>query len=99
MSGRRAYNWSGICLHFVLNPEPATHLLMTEKQANLTARLKRLGFTKGNQMKLYGEVFELVSEPILIAEDVVLMDATDKRSGLSRRVRIPLPIVRMASAA
>lgn len=72
---------------------------MTEKQVNLTARLKRLGFNKGNQMKLYGEVFELVSEPILIAEDVVLMDATDKRSGLSRRVRIPLPIVRMASAA
>ena len=50
-------------------------------------------------MKLYGEVFELVSEPILIADDVVLMDATDKKSGLSRRVRIPLPIVRMASVA
>ena len=72
---------------------------MTEKQVSLTARLKRLGFTKGNQMKLYGEIFELVSEPILIADDVVLMDATDKKSGLSRRVRIPLPIVRMASAA
>jgi hypothetical protein len=72
---------------------------MTEKQVNLTARLKRLGFTKGNQMRLYGEVFELVSEPILIADDVVLMDATDKKSGLSRRVRIPLPIVKMASAA
>ena len=72
---------------------------MTEKQVNLTARLKRLGFTKGNQMKLYGEIFELVSEPILIADDVVLMDATVKKSGLSRRVRIPLPIVKMASAA
>ena len=72
---------------------------MTEKQVNLTARLKRLGFTKGNQMKLYGEVFEVISEPILIADDIVLMDATDKKSGLSRRVRIPLPIVKMASAA
>jgi hypothetical protein len=72
---------------------------MTEKQDNLSARLKRLGFTKGNQMKQYGEVFELVSEPILMADNVVLVDATEKKSVLSRRVRIPLPIVNMASAA
>jgi hypothetical protein len=72
---------------------------MTEKQNNLSARLRRLGFTKGNQMKLYGEVFELAGEPILMADNVVLVDATEKKSGLSRRVRIPLPIVNMASAA
>ena len=90
---------SWVVASFLLNPESVTHLFMTEKQVNLTARLKRLGFTRGNQMRLYGEVFELVSEPILIADDVVLMDATDKKSGLSRRVRIPLPIVKMASAA
>ena len=72
---------------------------MTEKQINLFARLQRLGFTKGNQMKLYGEVFQLVSEPILLADNVVLVDATEAKSGLSRRVRIPLPIVNMASAA
>jgi len=50
-------------------------------------------------MKLYGEVFELVSEPILMADNVALVDATEKKSGLSRRIRIPLPIVNMASAA
>jgi len=72
---------------------------MTEKQNNLSARLKRLGFTKGNQMKLYGEVFEVVSEPILMADNVVLVDATEMKSGMSRRVRIPLPIVNMAGAA
>jgi hypothetical protein len=72
---------------------------MTEKQINLTARLKRLGFTKGNQMKLYGEVFEVVSEPIFMADNVVLVDATERKSGQPRRVRIPLPIVNMASAA
>lgn len=72
---------------------------MTEMQKSLSARLKRLGFTKGNQMKLYGQVFEVVSEPILMADNVVLVDATEKKSGLSRRVRIPLPIVNMASAA
>jgi hypothetical protein len=50
-------------------------------------------------MKLYGEIFEVVSEPILMADNVVLVDATEMKSGLSRRVRIPLPIVNMASAA
>jgi hypothetical protein len=72
---------------------------MTEKQINLSARLKRLGFTKGNQVKLYGEVFELVSEPIFMADSIVLVDATERKSGQLRRVRIPLPIVNMASAA
>ncbi len=71
---------------------------MTEKQISLSARLKRLGFTKGNQMKLYGDVFEFVSEPIVMADNVVLLDATERKSGQSRRVRIPLPIVNMASA-
>jgi hypothetical protein len=72
---------------------------MTEQQIHLSAKLQRLGFTKGNQMKLYGEVLELASEPILVAEDVVLVDATETGSGRSRRVRIPLPILKMARAA
>lgn len=72
---------------------------MTEKHVRLATRLKLLGFTKGNQMKLYGAVFDLVSEPIVVADDVVLVDTTEKKSGLSRRVRIPLPIVHMARAA
>ena len=72
---------------------------MTEQQIHLSARLKRLGFTKGNHMKLYGEVLELVSEPILIADDEVVVDAKEAKSGQARSVRIPLPIVNMATAA
>jgi hypothetical protein len=72
---------------------------MTKQQIHLSAKLQRLGFTKGNQMKLYGEVLELTSEPILVAEDVVLVDATVTASGRSRRVRIPLPILNMSKAA
>ena len=96
---RRAYNGIAIAFLFSSNNEPAIHPFMTEKQINLSARLKRLGFTKGNQVKLYGEVFELVSEPIFMADSIVLVDATERKSGQLRRVRIPLPIVNMASAA
>ncbi len=70
---------------------------MTEKQINLCTELKRLGFAQGNRMRLYGEEFEFLSGPIVVGENLVLMDATEKRSGQSRRVRIPLPIVKMAN--
>ena len=72
---------------------------MTDKQIKVSTRLKRLGFTKGNQMRLYGEIFEVVGEPILMADEVVLLDATERKSGQVRRVRLPLPVVKMASAA
>ena len=72
---------------------------MTEKHVRLVTRLRLSDFSKGNQMKLYGAVFDLVSEPIVVADDVVFVDASEKKSGLSRRVRIPVPIVNMARAA
>ena len=50
-------------------------------------------------MKLYGQVYEVVGEPILMDNEVVLLDATETKSGQLRRVRLPLPIVKMASAA
>ncbi len=70
---------------------------MTEKQVNLCAELMRLGFTQGNRMRLYGEEFEFLGGPIVVAENVVLVDATEKKSGQSRRICIPLPIVKMAN--
>jgi hypothetical protein len=72
---------------------------MTDKQSKVSTRLKRLGFDKGNQVKLYGEVFDIVGEPILIADEMIFLDATERKSGQLRRVRLPLPIVKMASAA
>jgi len=48
-------------------------------------------------MKLYGQVFELLSEPIIMTDDVALLDARETKTGNIRRVRIPLPIVNMAS--
>jgi len=70
---------------------------MTKKQVNLCERLKRMGFAQENQLKLYGEVFDLVSDPIVVEDDLVLVDAIERKSGALRRVRIPLPIVNMAA--
>ena len=62
----------------------------------LCGTLKRLGYAKGNQVRLYGEAFDLVSDPVGIGENVVFVDALERKSGQVRRVRIPPTIVQMA---
>lgn len=69
---------------------------MSEQQTHLSERLQRLGFILGTQMKLYGEVFDFLSEPIVVTDDVVLVDAKEKKTGQTRRVRVPLPVIQVA---
>jgi hypothetical protein len=63
----------------------------------LTSRLKSLGFTLGNRMRLYGEMFEIAGDPIIVNDILVLVDAIEAKSGERKRVRIPLPILKMAA--
>lgn len=70
---------------------------MTATQIHLSKRLKQLGFSRENQIKLYGSQFELVGDPLVISADVVFVDAIELKSGQSCRVRIPLNIVKMAT--
>jgi hypothetical protein len=69
---------------------------MMAATVNLCDRLKRLGYTRNVQMKLYGETFELVSDPIVVSEKLVFVDGIEKKSGERRRIRIPLVVLRMA---
>jgi hypothetical protein len=57
------------------------------------------GFTSGNQMNVYGEKYEMAGEPVVITYDLVLVEAIGWRSQQLRRVRIPLPILRIATRA
>jgi len=70
---------------------------MTKKHASLCERLKRLGFAQENQLRLYGQEFELLSDPLVMGENLVFVDAVEKKSGQRRRVRVPLPVVQMAN--
>jgi hypothetical protein len=47
-------------------------------------------------VRLYGQIFHLVSDPISIGENLVFVDALDGKSGKVVRVRIPPTIVQMA---
>jgi hypothetical protein len=70
---------------------------MTTIQIHLCERLKQLGFSRNNQIKLYGSQFELVGDPLVVSENVVFVEARERKSGQSFRVRIPLNIVRIAT--
>ncbi len=70
---------------------------MPKLNGSLCERLKRIGFTQGNEMRLYGQEFVLQSDPIIMGDDLVFVEGLEKRSGQLRRIRIPLTIVKMAS--
>ena len=70
---------------------------MTAIQIHLCERLKQLGYSRDHQIRLYGSQFDLVGDPLVISDDVVFVDALERKSGRSCRVRIPLNIVRMAT--
>jgi len=71
---------------------------MTEaRQKTLCERLKKLGFGRNRRIELYGEKYDLTSDPIVVDDRLAVVDAIERRSGQSRRIRIPLPVLQMAS--
>jgi len=68
-------------------------------ESHLLARLECLGFAKGNQIKLYGKRFQITREPLVLTDVLAFIKAIDRKSGQSRYVRLPLPILKVASAS
>ncbi|HTR23962.1 MAG TPA: hypothetical protein VMI10_08245 [Terriglobales bacterium] len=67
-----------------------------ERQRNLCESLKRLGYGRNRQVRLYGADYDLTSDPIVVADRLVVVDAIERRSGQSTRIRIPLTILKAA---
>ena len=59
-------------------------------------RLIAFGYGKQNKVRMYGEEFELISNPF-IDENGFAVQAVSTRSDETRIVRIPLSIVRAAT--
>jgi len=70
---------------------------MTSQIKHICERLKRLGFAQENSVRLYGEEFQLMSDPIIVEHEVIFVDAIERKTQQQRRVRIPLSIVKIAS--
>ena len=69
---------------------------MTSQPRTLSVRLRGLGFAQGNQMKLYGQSYQVDGEPMVVTDDLVLVDAIEMKSGERKRIRIPLPVLKIA---
>jgi len=65
---------------------------------NLSNALKRLGYATQGRIKLYGQEFQVVGDPIVMTDSLVFIDAIDAKTGSAMRVRIPLNVVNMAQA-
>lgn len=72
---------------------------MIKEESKLCEIIKRLGYARNTQVKLYGETFDVVSDPFSVGRNVVFVDAVERKSGRMRRVRIPLSIVHTAKQA
>ena len=82
--------------HFPLEEEPDESRGRRNQQHAICETLKILGYAQDNQVSLYGEIFHLVSDPISIGENLVIVDALHGKSGQEMRVRIPPTIVQIA---
>jgi hypothetical protein len=65
------------------------------EQQIICARLQELGFAREKHIKLYGEEFELVSNPVPDGNGFAVKGLTSG-SNKVRRVRIPLTLVQTA---
>jgi len=64
----------------------------------LSNTLKRLGYAKKTEIKLYGREFRLVNDPVVMTDTLVFVDAVETKSGREMKLRIPINIVNMAQA-
>jgi hypothetical protein len=64
-----------------------------ERRVFLCKKLQRLGFASEHRIRLYGEEFELISNPIPDGTGFGI-DGISQKSGSLRHVRIPLSLVR-----
>ena len=69
---------------------------MTTSQIAICAGIKTLGFTQGKQVRLYGAVFDLLSDPFCVGDDCIFIDTYEQKADRERRVRIPRTIVDVA---
>ncbi len=63
-----------------------------EKSQSICERLQGLGYEQKKHIKLYGEEFELISNPVPDG-DGFSVEGVARRSGKLRRMRIPLSLV------
>jgi hypothetical protein len=66
------------------------------ENAEICKRLKSLGYEERNRMRIYGEEFDLTSNPVPVERGYVI-EAVSRRTGEARKLAIPLSVVHMVT--
>jgi hypothetical protein len=64
------------------------------RDSEVSERLKALGYAHPNRIRMYGEEFDLTSNPIP-EDNGFAIEAISRTSGQPRKLRIPLSILQM----
>ena len=70
--------------------------IQTNRNDEVCERLKALGYAHRNRIRMYGEEFDLTSNPIANGSGFAV-EAISRKSGDTRTLRIPLSILQMIS--
>jgi len=71
-----------------------TMTITANDSAELRERLMSLGYSYNQRIRMYGEEFDLASNPTP-HEDGFAIEAISRKSGALRRLRIPLSVLHM----
>ncbi len=63
-----------------------------DKDIFICRRLRQMGFIRGQKLRLYGDEFELESNPVQQGSEYVI-EGISHRSGSLMRVHIPITII------
>lgn len=68
--------------------------ILENRDAETCERLKGLGYAHRNRIRIYGEEFDLTSNPMADGNGFAI-EAISRKSGQARKLRIPLSILKM----
>jgi hypothetical protein len=68
----------------------------SNREVELCERLQTLGYAQRNTIRMYGEEFDLTSDPVAEGNGFAI-EAISRKSGSVRRVLIPLSVVQMVT--
>lgn len=71
--------------------------IQIDRNDEVCERLKALGYAHRNRIKIYGEEFDLTSNPIADGNGFAI-EAIARKSGDARMLRIPLSILQMITS-
>lgn len=60
-------------------------------------KLVSLGYARSNRVRLYGQEVELVSDPFVHRDGGIAVEVVGKTESRSRTIKLPLPVLHVAS--